>query len=120
MDQEHIDAGWFLTYPNGTVFNTLAQARSSTSPTGHWGPWMNQYFIDWRNPEAAAYFVSAIVNSTLVPGVDGTFTDDEQGVPAEHPELKTLLKLTDKQLSDIQFATQSAEQYLVTSLAYHG
>ena len=42
-------------------------------------PWLSQWFIDWRNEEAAAYFVGAIVNATFLEGVDGTFTDDSQG-----------------------------------------
>ena len=29
---------------------------------------MSQYVIDWRNAEAADYFVSAIVNATFLPG----------------------------------------------------
>ena len=44
-------------------------------------PHGNQYFIDWRNTEAAAYFVSSITNATTQPGVDVTFTDDREGVP---------------------------------------
>jgi hypothetical protein len=62
MDDAHIKQGWFLTYPNGTVFDTKQHVATSTVQ-------MSQYIIDWRNADAADYFVGAIVNSTFLPGV---------------------------------------------------
>ena len=92
MDQQHIDAGWFLRYPNGSVYDDARQPPAG--PLGQPMPWLSQYFIDWRNEEAAAYFVGAIVHATFLPGVDGTFTDDSNGVPAEHPTLAADLGVT--------------------------
>jgi hypothetical protein len=67
MDKEHVDRGWFLRWPNGSVYNHATTLDNLT---------LNQHYRDWRNAEAMAYFVGAIVNSTLLDGVDATFTDD--------------------------------------------
>jgi hypothetical protein len=74
MDQSHVQAGWFLRFPNGSVFDNKRKAHSEDD-----GPLMSQWFIDWRNPDAAAYFVGSIVNSTRLNGVDATFSDDAPG-----------------------------------------
>jgi hypothetical protein len=118
MDQEHVEKGWFLRFANGSVYDDLRQP-----PTGAKGqpmPWLSQWFIDWRNAEAAAYFIEAIVNSTHLPGVDGTFTDDSVGVPTEHPTLAQELGVTNASLLELQFATQQAGNYLAISLAAAG
>lgn len=103
-------ADWFLQFTdgqghkNGTIYN---QPREEG----------DQYFIDWRNPDAAAYFVAAIVNTTLQAGVDATFTDDRDGVPIEHPNLPALLNMSNAEIAQVQFATQASGQYLATALA---
>ena len=56
MDDVHVKAGWFLTYPNGTVFDTKQHVQQSTVN-------MSEWIIDWRNQDAADYFVGAILNS---------------------------------------------------------
>lgn len=118
MDQAHVDAGWFLRYPNGTVFEVSTQAHDiNRKPTG---PLLRQYWIDWRNADAAAFYVDAIVNATLQPGVDATFSDDSVGLPMEHPDVQQLIGMSDKELRDLQLATEAAGQYLVTKLAVHG
>lgn len=120
MDQEHVDAGWFLRFPNGSVYTTYTQARGPPPHRPVIGPQMREYYIDWRNPEAAAYFVDAIVNTTMAPGVDATFTDDSWGLPAEHPTVPGMLNMTKEEVKRLQFATEAAEQYLVTKLAVQG
>lgn len=105
MDAAHVDLGWFLRFPgNGSVFH-------------HDIPEGKQWTIDWRNPRAAEYFVWSIVNATMQPGVDITFTDDREGVPCEHPEVQPDLNMSNDELADLQFATQEAGQYLATVLA---
>ena len=111
MDGVHVAKGWFLRWPNNSVYE-----HSTTLG----GLNLSQWYVDWRNPDATAYFISAIVNATLQPGVDCTFTDDREGVPDEHPELQQQLNMTEKDLATLQFATQSAGQYLATSLAAVG
>ena len=118
MDQAHVDAGWFLRFPNGTVFDDVRQPPGGAPDQPM--PWLSQWFIDWRHQDAAAYFVGAIVNATFLPGVDGTFTDDSQGVPTEHPTLAAALNVTNASLYTLQFATQQAGNYLATSLAAAG
>jgi hypothetical protein len=111
MDAAHVEAGWFLRFPNGSAFSHPRFYRPGV------GPLLQQWFIDWRSAAATEYFVSAIVNSTLADGVDGTFTDDRTGVPAEHPEVGPTLNLTELELQDIQHATQAAGQKLASALA---
>jgi hypothetical protein len=113
MDDAHVAKGWFLTYPNGTVFDKKQHVQQSTVP-------MSQWIIDWRNQDAADYFVSAILNSTFLPGVDATFTDDLPGVPAEHPEVQPATRLSNASLAHLQRATQSAEMALASALAIRG
>ena len=111
MDDAHVAAGWFLRWPNGSVYN---------EPTTMLGVELRQYFTDWRNADAARYFVGAIVQATLNGAVDGTFTDDREGLPNEHPDVVRNCNLTDAEVAALQFATQSAGQYLATSLALSG
>ena len=118
MDLAHVEKGWFLRYPNGTVYDQTRQPPAGAK--GQPMPWLSQWFIDWRNAEAAAYFVEAIVNSTFLDGVDGTFTDDSQGVPMEHPTLAGELGVTNASLASLQFATQQAGNFLAVALAAAG
>ena len=106
-------ADWFLQFTNGaglkngTIFN---QRRAEG----------DQYFIDYRNPAAAAYFARAIVTLLVENDVDATFTDDRDGIPVEHPQLPALLRLSPAEVADIQFATQAFGQYLAVALAANG
>ena len=106
-------ADWFLQFTdgmghkNGTVYN---DHRSQG----------DQYFIDWRNPDAAAYFVAAIVNRTVELDEDLTFTDDRDGCCVEHENIPALLKLMPSEVAQLQFATQAGGQWLATSLATVG
>ena len=118
MDHEHVEKGWFLRYANGSVYDDKRQPPAGAQ--GQPMPWLSQWFIDWRNAEAAAYFVAAIVNSTFLDGVDGTFTDDSQGVPREHPTLAAELGVTNASLLSLEFATQQAGNFLAVALAAAG
>eukprot|EP01052_Picozoa_sp_SAG31_P037143 SAG31_NODE_4750_length_2980_cov_1.358209_1_plen_170_part_00 len=42
MDGEHVAAGWFLRYPNGSVFDKKQHVQQSRVN-------MSQWIIDWRN-----------------------------------------------------------------------
>jgi len=118
MDQAHVNKGWFLRFKNGTVYDNVRQPPGGGK--GQPMPWLSQWFIDWRNEEAAAYFVGAIVNATFLEGVDGTFTDDSQGGGMEHPTLARSLGLSNASLRELSFATQQAGNYLATALAAAG
>lgn len=42
----------------------------------------DQFFWDFRVPDAANYYIESVVASvTADPAVDGTFTDDVTGLP---------------------------------------
>jgi hypothetical protein len=106
-------ADWFLQFTdgnghkNGTIYN---QQRAEG----------DQFFIDYRNADAAAYFVRAIVTQLVDNGIDATFTDDRDGIPVEHPQLPALLRLSPAEVARVQFATQAFGQYLATALAANG
>ena len=107
-------ASWFLQYTdgkgnkNGTIYNAHRDEG-------------DQFFIDWRVPEAAAYFVSSLVDLILSnPAIDGTFTDDREGLPNEHPTVAGLLNISAADMAALQFATQAAGQYYATALAANG
>lgn len=51
------------------------------------------------------------------PAVDGTHTDDREGLPNEHPTVAAQLKMSAADMAALEFATQAAGQYLATSLA---
>ena len=121
MDQAHIDAGWFLRFPNGSVYDdVMGPVRPDPARPDQPNTTFSQYFIDWRNRDAAAYFVAAIVNATFLPGVDGTFTDDSNGAGMEHSTLGQLLNITNETIAEIQFATQASGNYLAQMLAANG
>ena len=108
-------ADWFLQYEwdnvthrgNGTIYN---EARAE----GY------QYFWNHLNREAADYFVSSIDAVLDDDSVDGTFTDDVDGLPAEHPLAQARIGMTDDGLAALRFATQTTSQLLIDTLAAHG
>ena len=119
MDDAHVKQGWFLTYPNGTVFD---QKQHVPTPEAAWQSTINmsQWVIDWRNADAADYFVGAILNSTFLPGVDATFTDDLPGVGSEDKAMIPATRLTNTSVAAIRRATQQAEMSLASALAISG
>ena len=80
----------------------------------------DQYFWDYRVPEAAAYFVSSVVKSLDSPFVDGTFTDDVGGCCAEHGSAQRNIKMSNAELKDLQAATALTHAKLVTALVKAG
>jgi hypothetical protein len=104
---------WFLQFTdgaghkNGTIYN---QPRAEG----------DQFFIDYRNADAARYFVEAVVALLVDNDIDATFTDDRDGIPVEHPQLPAVLNLSSTEVAQVQFATQAFGQYLATALAANG
>jgi len=72
------------------------------------------------NPDAAAYFVSSINASLAGDAVDGTFTDDVDGLPAEHPNAQGRIGMSDDDLAALRFATQTTSQHLIDTLIAAG
>ncbi len=102
-------ADYFLQYTdgqghkNGTIYNEPIFCG-------------NQFFWDFTNPEAANYFITSVAESINSPFVDGTFTDDVTGVPAEHPKVQANINMTDAELAQLQYATGEASSSLIYEL----
>eukprot|EP01116_Phalansterium_solitarium_P001606 TRINITY_DN11420_c0_g1_i1.p2 TRINITY_DN11420_c0_g1~~TRINITY_DN11420_c0_g1_i1.p2 ORF type:complete len:487 (-),score=117.32 TRINITY_DN11420_c0_g1_i1:129-1589(-) len=105
-------AGFFLQYEhgtghgNGTVYN-------EPIPEG------SQYFWDFRNKLVWQYWIDVIAGGPLAtdnPWVDGIFTDDFSGIPAEHPNAPSNMGLSAQEVIDIATATQNAWTAVTNSL----
>jgi len=105
-------ADFFLRLPNGTIYNERGGCAGC-----------DQYFWNWTNPSAVAW---ALANSeqgplgTGSPFVDGTFLDDSQGLPIEHPRAPAALNLTAAEVLAYADATQDFTQRVVEALAAGG
>jgi len=100
-------ADYFLRYHNGTIYNT-ARAEG------------DQFYWNFSNPAAAEYFINSVVASVSDTAVDGTFTDDVSGLPAEHPNVPRELGMESAEVSALQAATQEAHGRLMTALIAAG
>ena len=107
-------SGYFLSWPNGTTYNEMEGGARGNGSFG------DQYFIDFRNASAAAWYVESVVGSVSETAVDGSFSDDVTGVPAEHPEVGKNCNLTGAELADLQFATQATNSALIYALVAAG
>ena len=47
MDQAHVDAGWFLRFPNGSVYDAARLPPSDPARPQQPMPMLSQWFIDW-------------------------------------------------------------------------
>ena len=66
------------------------------------------------------YFISSVISSLDDDAVDGTFSDDVDGVPDEHPDVQARINMTDSQLSTLQWATSQASSDLISALVQVG
>lgn len=105
-------AHYFLQYNystggNGVVFNAPRTEG-------------NQYFWNYLQNDAAQYYISSVVGSLADNATDGTFTDDVDGLPAEHPDVQAKIGMTDSELEALRYATQSTSSALIYSLVAAG
>lgn len=107
-------AGMFLQYTdgkgvkNGTIYNEPG------------GPG-DQYFWDFRNSSAASYYVSSVMSTlTSSAAVDGTFTDDVTGFPAEHEHGPANINMSAADVAAVDAATSVANQALITAAVAAG
>jgi len=106
-------SNWFLQYTdgkgkkNGTIYNEPII-------------YGDQYFWDFRVPEASKYFVDSILQSIKNLYVDGTFADDVTGLPEEHGEAIKNMHISPQEANEIQQATQIAVQNLIDTLIENG
>ena len=53
-----------------------------------------QFFWDFRNPEAQAYWAEKVcLEGAMAPGVDGMFTDDPGGYGQEHGAIQAFVQV---------------------------
>jgi hypothetical protein len=104
---------YFLQYTNGQG------VKNGTIYNENGGPG-NQFFWDFRNSSAADYYISSVMSTVNHPAVDGTFTDDVTGLPAEHQNAPINMNLTAQEVTDIQYATQLTNQRLIDALVAAG
>eukprot|EP01047_Picozoa_sp_COSAG01_P039756 COSAG01_NODE_3303_length_6294_cov_3.018402_5_plen_701_part_00 len=106
-------ADYFLQYTdgNGKKNGTIYQEDRAEG---------DQYFWDFTHKAAADYFVESVVASVSHPAVDGTFTDDVTGAPAEHPHATQRVNMTASQAAALAAATWATHQRLVTALIAAG
>jgi hypothetical protein len=103
---------YFLQYNyssggNGVIFNA-GRAEGA------------QYFWNYMQSDAAQYYISSVVASLSDNATDGTFTDDVDGLPAEHPDVQAKIGMTDQELEQLRFATQSTSSALIYALVASG
>lgn len=92
---------------NGTVYNEPG------------GPG-DQYFWDYRVKDAADYYISSVLNTTLNPWVDGTFTDDVTGFPEEHGNGPAHINMSASEVTTVDEATYVASQALIDAAVAAG
>ena len=92
---------------NGTVYNERQEPG-------------DQFFWDFREPDTASYCISSVLATTNNPNVDGTFTDDVTGLPAEHGAAPGNMKLSAAEVAAIQVATQDANGVLIAKAIAQG
>jgi Hypothetical glycosyl hydrolase family 15 len=104
---------YFLQYTdgqghkNGTVYNEPG------------GPG-DQFFWDYRNKEMAEYYMSSVLSTLTDPAVDGTFTDDVTGWPAEHDGGPRNVNMSDADVAIVQYYTQLTNARLIDRLVSLG
>jgi hypothetical protein len=101
-------ASWFLRYPNGTQYTEPETSRPH-------GGYEAQGFWDFRVAAASDYFVSSILAKLGSPAVDGTFADDVNGIPQEHPLIIPRLNLSAADVQALQYATQATNMALINA-----
>ena len=80
----------------------------------------DQFFWNYLENDAAQYYINSVVASLADNATDGTFTDDVDGLPAEHPDVQAKIGMTDAELEALRFATQSTSSALIYALVAAG
>ena len=70
-------------------------------------------------PDAADYYISSVLNTTMSPYVDGTFTDDII-FPQEHGNCPNNIKLSAADVLEMQLATSIANGRLIDAAVAAG
>lgn len=99
---------WFVRINgNGSIYNEPG------------GPG-DQYFFDFRNKDAADWYIETALKLTSSPYVDGIFTDDYEGFPSEHDYAPINTNTSYEDVAALQFASLDVHGRLVSALAAVG
>ena len=80
----------------------------------------DQYFFNFSNPAAADWYIEAALAVAADPAVDGLFTDDFQGFPAEHDFAPLNTNTSFAEIARLQYASIAVHGRLVAALAAAG
>jgi len=81
----------------------------------------DQLFWNHTNTRAQLVFIQALLAVvTADDSLDGSFTDDVDGLPAEHPTVPAALGMTADDVAALRFATQSMGSALIAALTLNG
>jgi hypothetical protein len=108
-------ASYFLRYLPGNPGNVTPGTIANTPRSQG-----DQYFWNFSVPGAQYFYITEVLASLADAAVDGTFTDDLDGLPAEHPGVPEALGMSGAELGDLRFATQQMGSALIYSLAAVG
>jgi hypothetical protein len=107
--------GYFLQYlpgnPGKVPAGTVANDHRAQG---------DQYFFNFTVLGAQRFYIDETLASLASPAVDGTFTDDIDGLPAEHAGVPAALGMGAQALSDLRFATQQMGSALIYALVGAG
>lgn len=99
---------WFVRINgNGSIYNEQG------------GPG-DQYFFDFRNKDAAQWYIDTALKLTNSPYVDGIFTDDFEGFPSEHDYAPINTNTSYEDVAALQFASLDTHGKLVSALSSVG
>ena len=99
-------ANLFLQYTDGHGNKTGSIYNERQEPG-------DQFFWDFRVDAASSYYISSVLSTLASPFVDGSFTDDVTGLPAEHDSAPGNMKLSAEEVTDIQHATADTNGQLI-------
>jgi hypothetical protein len=115
-------AGYFVQYQPGNPSNatpgTIYNEDAGSPATG-----ARQYFWNYSNSDAFEYVLGVSEQGELATGseyVDGTFLDDSQAIPQEHPNAPANAGLSALQLLLLQNASYEFFNAAVAQLAANG
>lgn len=108
-------ADFFLQYlpgnPSNVTPGTIANDHRSQG---------DQYFFNFTVLDAQTFYITETLASLAHPAVDGTFTDDIDGLPAEHAGVPAALGMSAAALAALRFTTQQMGSALIYALVAAG
>ena len=110
---------------NSDLFLQFQPGNPSGEPPGTIlhapNPYGDQVFWNFTNPRAQQVYIAALLGVvTAGPELDGSFTDDVDGFPAEHPGAPAQLGMSSDAVAALRFATQSMGAALIAALTLAG